>query len=67
MACDDIEIGNLFDQEAVAAADASITSASKSVVTVVNEPMSIPYGVKLSGTNYTIWSQVVTMFIAGRG
>ncbi|KAI5351792.1 hypothetical protein L3X38_004683 [Prunus dulcis] len=28
--------------------------------------MSIPYGVKLNGTNCTLWSQVVTMFIASR-
>ncbi|CAL2259013.1 unnamed protein product [Prunus armeniaca] len=43
MALDDIEIGNLFYQEA--AADASSTSTSTPVVTVVSDPTSIPYGV----------------------
>ncbi|KAB5519000.1 hypothetical protein DKX38_023319 [Salix brachista] len=31
------------------------------------EPTSIPYGVKLNGPNFSLWSQVVTMFVAGRG
>ncbi|CAL8156134.1 unnamed protein product [Prunus armeniaca] len=43
MALDDIEIGNLFYQEA--AADASSTSTSTPVVTIVSDPTSIPYGV----------------------
>ena len=37
------------------------------VVMIAPEPTSIPYGVKLNDPNFTLWSQVVTMFVAGRG
>ncbi|KAB5534687.1 hypothetical protein DKX38_017773 [Salix brachista] len=37
------------------------------VAMMAPEPTSIPYGVKLNGPNFSLWSQVVTMFVAGRG
>jgi hypothetical protein len=35
--------------------------------TDTNVPAAIPYGVKLNGVNYSLWSQVVETFVAGRG
>ncbi|RZC28756.1 hypothetical protein D0Y65_000645 [Glycine soja] len=31
------------------------------------KPVAIPYGVKLNGVNYSLWSQVVETFVASRG
>ncbi|KAH0685059.1 hypothetical protein KY290_021098 [Solanum tuberosum] len=40
--------------------------SSKNTNTVLG-PITIPFGVKLNGKNYSLWSQVVVMFIASRG
>ena len=40
--------------------------SSKNTNTVL-EPIAIPFGVKLNGKNYSLWSQVVEMFVASRG
>ncbi|KAB5556382.1 hypothetical protein DKX38_007291 [Salix brachista] len=50
--------------------DVSTTSHALTIPPVAMmapEPTSIPYGVKLNGPNFSLWSQVVTMFVAGRG
>lgn len=31
------------------------------------EPTSIPYGVKLNDKNFTLWSQIASMFVSSRG
>ncbi|XP_026409858.1 uncharacterized protein LOC113304954 [Papaver somniferum] len=44
---------------------AVITSVMNSVPS--QEPTSIPYGVKLNDFFFTLWSQIVSMFISSRG
>ncbi|XP_026419684.1 uncharacterized protein LOC113315633 [Papaver somniferum] len=44
---------------------AVITSVMDSVPS--QEPTSIPYGVKLNDKNFTLWSQIVSMFVSSRG
>jgi hypothetical protein len=34
--------------------------------TVTSEPAALPIGIKLDGSNYALWSQVVEMYISGK-
>ena len=34
--------------------------------TMTTEPPAAPIGIKLNGTNYALWSQVVEMYISGK-
>ncbi|KDO37213.1 hypothetical protein CISIN_1g048147mg [Citrus sinensis] len=34
--------------------------------TVTSEPTALPIGIKLDGSNYGLWSQVVEMYISGK-
>ncbi|KAL9463052.1 hypothetical protein AB3S75_000960 [Citrus x aurantiifolia] len=34
--------------------------------TVTSEPAALPIGIKLDGSNYGLWSQVVEMYISGK-
>lgn len=36
------------------------------VPTVTSEPAALPIGIKLDGSNYALWSQVVEMYISGK-
>ena len=35
-------------------------------LTVISEPAALPIGIKLDGSNYALWSQVVKMYISGK-
>lgn len=40
---------------------------SNPVVTIQSDSSAIPFGIKLNGSNYTIWSQMMELHAAGQG
>jgi hypothetical protein len=43
-----------------------VTQNQTQTPSVIYDTVAVPIGIKLDGTNYTLWSQIAEMYISGK-